>query len=68
MGGLNYPLDLSDQRSFLRERPEVDLYVVREGEVPFAELVEALMAQDFDVDSVKALRLPNVNAVTKDGD
>lgn len=40
MGGPNFPLDLSSQEQFLRERPEIDIYVPVEGETGFANIVE----------------------------
>ena len=67
MGGPNYPLDPDGQRSFLQERPLVDFYIFREGEQPFATLVEALIEHDFNIEKVKSLRLNNVHAISKEG-
>ena len=41
MGGPNYPVDPSDQETFLRMHPEIDFYVVGEGEIAFANLTAA---------------------------
>ena len=67
MGGPNYPLDPDSQRLFLQEHPMIDFYVFREGESPFAKLVEALIAHDFSINKVKSLGLDNVQAILEDG-
>ena len=67
MGGPNYPIDALSQEKFLRDHPEIDFYVMKEGEVPVSKLVEALIAHDFDVDAVKNLELGSIHGITKDG-
>ena len=39
-GGPNFPLDLPSQEEFLRQYPEVDIYVPVEGETGFSNIVE----------------------------
>jgi radical SAM superfamily enzyme YgiQ (UPF0313 family) len=46
-GGPNYPLTAIEQEKFLREHPEIDFYIVREGEVAFTNLVAELINNDF---------------------
>lgn len=41
-GGPNYPTTPIEQERFLRQYPQIDFYVVKEGEVGFAGLVAAL--------------------------
>ena len=45
-GGPNYPIDKEEQLEFLRKHPNIDFYVDGEGELAFAELVTALIAQN----------------------
>ncbi len=47
-GGPNYPLTADEQEKFLREHPEIDFYIVREGEIAFSNLVVELINNDFD--------------------
>ena len=67
MGGPNYPLETELQRQFLQTHPAVDFYVAREGELPFAELVQALIDHDFQIGKVKALGPESVHALLEDG-
>jgi len=53
-GGPNYPLEPREQEAFLRERPAIDFYVFRNGEIPFSFLFEALRNYDFDAEKLKA--------------
>ena len=39
-GGPNFPLDFPSQKKFMKEHPEVDIYIPTEGEVGFANVVE----------------------------
>lgn len=66
-GGPNFPLESDEQAAFLRTHPEIDFYIVKEGEVPFAALVAALAEHRADVETVKRLALPSVHAVCADG-
>lgn len=65
-GGPNYPTETAEQESFLRAYPMIDFYIVKEGEVAFAKLVEALEACDFNKDLVPE-NLFSVHRITGDG-
>lgn len=68
MGGPSYPLELQRQETFLRSHPEVDFYIVHEGEVAFVNLLNSLMSCGMDAEKVKqGARLPSVHAVDKNG-
>lgn len=64
-GGPNYPVDAGEQRALLSAHPEIDLYIVKEGEVAFAELLLALSGGNLE--AVKALGLGSVHAIEPDG-
>lgn len=65
-GGPNYPVVPPEQERFLRAHPAVDFYVVKEGELAFANLVEALWDAGLDVEAVKG-KLASVHAIGRDG-
>jgi radical SAM superfamily enzyme YgiQ (UPF0313 family) len=67
MGGPNYPIDAPSQEQFLRENPAVDFCVMKEGELPFSKLVQALIEHNFALEAVKKLGLGGVHAITSDG-
>ena len=52
LGGPNYPTVPAEQERFLRDHPEVDFYIVKEGEIAFARLCEALSDNNNDATSV----------------
>lgn len=62
-GGPNYPLDEARQIEFLRSHPHIDFFVVKEGEVAFASLVERLLEQDMDLNAY--YDLPSVHYIDK---
>lgn len=66
-GGPNYPVDVGEQRALLSAHPEIDLYIVKEGEVAFAELLLALAESGGNLEAVKALGLGSVHAIEPDG-
>jgi radical SAM superfamily enzyme YgiQ (UPF0313 family) len=68
MGGPNYPIDAPSQEQFLRGYPAVDFYIMKEAEIAFSKLVEALIAHDFDLEEVKNSKLGGVHAITMDGE
>jgi len=47
-GGPNYPTNTPEQEKFLRDHSAIDYYIIKEGEIAFAKLVEALIKIDFD--------------------
>jgi radical SAM superfamily enzyme YgiQ (UPF0313 family) len=62
MGGPNYPTDPDGQLAFLERYPLIDFYVYKEGESPFAALVEHLLSVGFDAAELKRQR-PRIPAV-----
>jgi radical SAM superfamily enzyme YgiQ (UPF0313 family) len=67
MGGPNFPVDVPSQEQFMRDYSAIDFYINKEGELAFSKLVEALIAYDFDIDSVKNLKLGSVHGISKNG-
>lgn len=51
-GGPNYPVVRDEQNEFLKQHPFVDFYIIKEGELAFARLVESLVAHDMNKDEV----------------
>ena len=66
MGGANYPLEIEKQEAFLRSHPAVDFYVVHEGEIPFADMLKALLAAGMDRQAVKG-HLASVHSIDERG-
>ena len=66
-GGPNYPTTDEERQNFLTEHPEIDFYVVGEGEAAFADLTEALLANNFYTEAVKQLALPSVHCLDATG-
>lgn len=65
MGGPNYPVTNFEQEIFLRKHPEIDFYVIGEGELAFANLVTALINVNLDKKNLK-VELPSVHFITSD--
>jgi radical SAM superfamily enzyme YgiQ (UPF0313 family) len=61
-GGPNYPLTTDEQEKFLREHPAVDFYIVREGEIAFANLASELCNKGFDKNKISQ-KLPSVHFI-----
>lgn len=66
-GGPNYPTIDEERQDFLAEHPEIDFYIAGEGEAAFADLIEALLANNFYVKAVKQLALPSVHCLDETG-
>jgi radical SAM superfamily enzyme YgiQ (UPF0313 family) len=66
MGGPNYPTDLKEQEEFVRRHSMIDFFIVREGERPFAKLVEALRDCAFKPEDVP-LNLASIHRILPDG-
>jgi radical SAM superfamily enzyme YgiQ (UPF0313 family) len=66
-GGPNYPTTKEEQERFIRHYPAVDFYIIKEGELAFERLVEALLDESGNVEAVKRRRIPSVHAVGADG-
>lgn len=54
-GGPNYPTDLESQEKFLKEFPEIDVYVPGEGETGFSNVVSVLLENPSKSDSKKLI-------------
>src|SRR5215475_12731990 len=67
LGGPHYPIVADEQESYLKANPEVDFYIIKEGEAAFANLLIALVEAELDREKVKRLRLASVHSVTADG-
>lgn len=65
-GGPNYPVTDEERYDFLVEHSEIDFYVAGEGEVVFANLVEALIDNNFYIEEVKRLAIPSVHCIDSD--
>jgi radical SAM superfamily enzyme YgiQ (UPF0313 family) len=52
-GGPHYPLEAEAKRKFLCQRPAIDFYIEKEGELAFTQLLEALMRNGFDAKRIK---------------
>ncbi|MBW4720411.1 B12-binding domain-containing radical SAM protein [Saccharothrix obliqua] len=65
-GGPHYSLVVPEREQFLREHPEIDYYVVGEGEQGFAELLVELTEAGFDRDAVHG-KVRSVNSIAPDG-
>ncbi len=61
-GGPNYGLTVGEVSDFWQKYPAIDFYLVREGEVAFAELISRLREVNFEVEAVKRLDNPPANA------
>jgi len=62
MGGPNYPVTKGEQEDFLREHPEIDFYVIGEGELAFANLAATLINADMNKNKLKT-NLPSVHYI-----
>lgn len=67
-GGPNYPTTKEEQERFLSHFPMVDFYVIKEGELAFARLMEALIDSRGDIEVVKRRKIPSVHALGADGE
>jgi len=64
-GGPNYPDEPDEQVDWLREHPEMDFYIYKDGEVPFARLLGHLLDNP-DVDAAKRAKLPSIHGLIGD--
>jgi len=57
-GGPNYSLnEVQEQKDFLISHPNIDFYIVGEGEEPFVNLLKELFKYNFDVQKIKEQKL-----------
>ena len=61
-GGPNYPDDREEQIRWLSNYPEIDFYIHKDGEVPFARLVRFLLDNP-DAEAAKKAQLPSCHAL-----
>ena len=66
-GGPNYPVDPDEQVAFLSSLPAVDFYVIKEGELAYARLVEQVAATGGDVEAIKQMLISSVHTIGADG-
>jgi hypothetical protein len=51
MGGPNFPLTENEQRDFLAQHPEIDIYIAKEAEIPLVRLLARLAAANWNIDA-----------------
>jgi radical SAM superfamily enzyme YgiQ (UPF0313 family) len=66
-GGPNYPTNVTEQESFIKQKNNIDFYVYREGEAGFLLLLKALLANKLNIAETKQSNLPNCHFLV-DGD
>lgn len=67
-GGPNYPIPDEERRDYLQAHPEIDFYVVGEGEIAFANLVRLLAEHGYVKAAIEPLTPPSVHFVSQAGD
>ena len=67
-GGPNYPVVEKEQISLLKSKNLIDFYIVKEGEIPFVNLVKELVSNNFDIEKVKKLKLQSVHSILQNGE
>ncbi len=68
MGGPNFPLERVKQEAFLQSHPEVDFYILHEGEMAFVNLLNSLRTCGMDAEKLKqGIGLSSDQAVDKNG-
>lgn len=66
-GGPHYPIVAAEQEAYLRANPEIDFYIIKEGEAAFANLTAALAEAGLDREAVKARGLASVHSIDANG-
>ena len=66
-GGPHYPIVAAEQQDYLRAHPEIDVYIIKEGEAAFANFVNCLIEMNLDVEAVKSRALASVHSISADG-
>ncbi|GAB4265068.1 MAG: hypothetical protein Kow0092_17130 [Deferrisomatales bacterium] len=61
-GGPNYPDDRDEQIDFLREHPNIDVYIYKDGELPFSNLVSEYLKNPV-IEAIQRARLPSCHAL-----
>ena len=55
-GGPNFPIDFPSQKKFMKQYPEVDVYVPTEGETGFSNIVSLILKLNSLEDASKSIR------------
>lgn len=66
-GGPNFPIIPHEQEQVLRDHPEIDYYLMKEGEVPFVKVLQELIKVDFNKERFSATACPNVAYINPSG-
>lgn len=66
-GGVNYPVTAAEREGFLRAHPAIDFYIVKEGELAFANLIETLWDAGMNVETIKGT-LASVHRLGRNGE
>lgn len=68
-GGPNFPSDMKSQEIFLKNCPQLDVYVPIDGEVGFSNIVQRVMEANSEVDTLKKIHeRPIDGCITKNLD
>ena len=67
-GGPNYPIVEEEQIAFLKKNNLIDFYIIKEGEIPFVNLIRELSSENLNVENVKKLRIPSTHCITNEGE
>ncbi len=62
-GGPNYSNLANEQEAFLKAHPDIDFYILEEGELPFTALLKIFISNDFNMDRIieEAQTLPGIH-------
>jgi len=66
-GGPNYPVQSEDRREYLECRPEIDFYVVFEGEITFANLLREIGSAKLQKEKLHG-RVEGVHSIDSQGE
>lgn len=66
-GGPHYPLDRVEREKFLRDHPQIDFYIPKEGELAFYNLVAYLIDSNLDKSKIKN-NLRSVHSIGNNGE
>src|SRR3989344_3303802 len=61
-GGPNYPDTTDEQIAWLEQYPGIDFYIYKDGEVPFARLIQRLL-QGLDKITIQKMKLPSCHSL-----
>lgn len=62
IGGPNFPLETNKQQEYLLDHPEIDFFVLHEGEVAFSNLLKGLNENGIDLEMLKG-KIPSVKSI-----